>query len=195
MIRGTGDWLNFLGCVRVQRGDVIFIGSIKCFKVIRPDEIALWSGFLCGKRSIAQVKPSPELVRVFLLNGPGPIWGLVLTGSGSIWSELKISCRSTSGAFPLALDSAGKKLQVRDYPGIFAEILDRFWTGPTELTDQTTANRKYHLTSTKIIFQYCYAAICETTVRVAEIVKQRLLSCSDDDDYQPNLVCAIGVIS
>ena len=117
------------------------------------------------------------------------------TGSGSIWSELKISCRSTSGAFPLALDSASKKLQVRDYPGIFAEILDRFWTGPTELTDQTTVNRKYNLTSTKIIFQYCYAAICETTVRVAEIVKQRLLSCSDDDDYQPNLVCAIGVIS
>ena len=60
MIRGTGDWLNFLGCVRVQRGDVIFIGSIKCFKVIRPDEIALWSGFLCGKRSIAQVKPSTD---------------------------------------------------------------------------------------------------------------------------------------
>ena len=50
-------------------------------------------------------------------------------------------------------------------------------------------------TRTKNLFQYCYAAICETTVRVAEIVKQRLLSCSDDDDYQPNLVCAIGVIS
>ena len=56
-IRVTGDIFNLiLGCVRVQRGDVIFIGSIKCFKVIRPDEIALWSGFLCGKRSIAQVK-------------------------------------------------------------------------------------------------------------------------------------------
>lgn len=113
MIRGTGDWLNFLGCVRVQRGDVIFIGSIKCFKVIRPDEIALWSGFLCGKRSIAQVKPSPELVRVFLS------WSdlrlKVFTGSGSIWSELKISCRSTSGSVPLA----------RDYP----VILQKSWAG------------------------------------------------------------------
>ena len=47
-------FIRHRGCIRVRRGDVVFIGSIKCFNVVRPEEIALWSGFLCGRNSIAQ---------------------------------------------------------------------------------------------------------------------------------------------
>ena len=88
--------LSHKGCVRVKRGDVVFIGSIKCFNVVRAEEIALWSGFLCGRRSIAQ---------------------------------------------------------------------------------------------------FCHAAVAETTLRIGEVIRERLFHGANDVNYEPNMVCSVGVIS
>ena len=85
-------FIRHRGCIRVRRGDVVFIGSIKCFNVVRPEEIALWSGFLCGRNSIAQfcqAAVAETTVRI------GEGLSLFVSGMVTLVIPLEISVKST----------------------------------------------------------------------------------------------------